>query len=90
MEGVYPEDYDRRLEIYVTPFEARAPYEIEYRLRLHDGEYRWILDHGVPRLRAFRALAPIVVPSHQKLTKEWTPEAVSSTGLLGHMQWFAG
>src|SRR5215813_1876112 len=48
-EGVHQEDYDRCLEVYVTSFEAREPFEMEYRLRRHDGEYRWILDHGVPR-----------------------------------------
>jgi signal transduction histidine kinase/FixJ family two-component response regulator len=37
------------MEVYVTSFEARKPFEMEYRLRRHDGEYRWILDHGVPR-----------------------------------------
>jgi PAS domain S-box-containing protein len=48
-KGVHPDDYDRCLEIYVTSFEAREPFEMEYRLRRYDGEYRWILDHGVPR-----------------------------------------
>jgi PAS domain S-box-containing protein len=48
-EGVHPEDYDRCVETYVTSFVAREPFKMEYRLRRHDGEYRWILDHGVPR-----------------------------------------
>jgi PAS domain S-box-containing protein len=48
-EGVHQEDYDRCLETYVTSFEAQEPFEMEYRLRRHDGEYRWMLDHGIPR-----------------------------------------
>lgn len=48
-ENVHPEDFDRCLQIYVTNFDARRPFEMEYRLRHHSGEYRWILDHGVPR-----------------------------------------
>src|SRR6266511_2336666 len=48
-EGIHQEDYDRCLEIYFKSFEAREPFEMEYRLRRHDGEYRWMLNHGVPR-----------------------------------------
>jgi PAS domain S-box-containing protein len=48
-KGVHPEDFDRCLQIYVTCFDARRPFEMEYRLRHYSGEYRWILDHGVPR-----------------------------------------
>jgi PAS domain S-box-containing protein len=48
-EGVHPEDFDRCLQIYVKSFDAHQPFEMEYRLRHHSGEYRWILDHGVPR-----------------------------------------
>jgi PAS domain S-box-containing protein len=48
-ENVHPDDFHRCLQIYVTSFDARQPFEMEYRLRHHTGQYRWILDHGVPR-----------------------------------------
>jgi PAS domain S-box-containing protein len=48
-ENVHPEDFDRCLQIYVSNFDARRPFEMEYRMRHHSGQYRWILDRGVPR-----------------------------------------
>src|SRR5262249_10999943 len=48
-ECIHQEDYDRCLETINTSFEAREPFELEFRLRRYDGEYRWILCHGVPR-----------------------------------------
>ena len=46
-ENVHPDDLPRCLETYVTSFDARRPFSIEYRLRRHDGEYRWMLVSGV-------------------------------------------
>ncbi len=51
-QEVHPEDKERRSGFYNSAFAARANFEMEYRLRRADGEYRWILDRGVPRFRA--------------------------------------
>ena len=47
--GVHPDDVDRCFSVYSSAFDSRADFEMEYRLRRYDGEYRWIVDYGVPR-----------------------------------------
>lgn len=48
-EGIHPDDYQRCFNIYNTNFDARKEFYMEFRLRRHDGQYRWISDKGVPR-----------------------------------------
>lgn len=49
LEGFHPDDLHASVQAYEKAFERREPFRLEYRLRRADGEYRWILDSGVPR-----------------------------------------
>jgi PAS domain S-box-containing protein len=48
-EGVHPDDYQHCMETYLAAFRVRQSFTMEYRLRRFDGEYRRLVDSGVPR-----------------------------------------
>jgi PAS domain S-box-containing protein len=47
---IHPEDRERCVETYLSSFDAREEFVMEYRRKRHDGAWRWVLSHGVPRL----------------------------------------
>ncbi|MDJ0733961.1 MAG: PAS domain-containing sensor histidine kinase [Nostocaceae cyanobacterium] len=49
LECIHPEDQNFCIQTYQSAFENKAKFQIEYRLKRFDSEYRWILDTGVPR-----------------------------------------
>jgi two-component system CheB/CheR fusion protein len=46
--AVHPEDLDRCLDMFRDAYARRVGFVLEYRLRRHDGEYRWMVDNGIP------------------------------------------
>jgi PAS domain S-box-containing protein len=50
LEGIHPDDLNNCLQTYTRAFDLRESFKMQYRLRRYDGEYRWILAIGVPRL----------------------------------------
>ena len=74
-EGVHPEDLDRCLATYDSSFHVRRPFQMEYRLRRADGEYRWILDRGTPlyREREFAGFigSAIDVTEQRRMTEQF-------------------
>lgn len=47
-QGLHPEDFERHARIVAKALEAREPFTVEFRLRRHDGVYRWLLDTARP------------------------------------------
>nr|WP_228530823.1 MULTISPECIES: PAS domain S-box protein [Myxococcaceae] len=48
VECLHPDDRPRVLETGFAYAVRREPFELEFRLRRHDGAHRWMLDRGVP------------------------------------------
>jgi PAS domain S-box-containing protein len=49
IEGIHREDLRRCLDTFAQCFDRREQFRVEYRVRRYDGQYRWLLEHGVPR-----------------------------------------
>lgn len=48
LEALHPDDRELSNRVWMTAVESGEPYEVEYRLRRADGEYRWTLARGLP------------------------------------------
>ncbi len=71
--SIHPEDLERCLGIRAASFEAAAPFALDFRLRRHDGDYRWMADNGVPRFGSDGVAAGFVgsvVDIHERKTLE--------------------
>jgi PAS domain S-box-containing protein len=77
-EGVHAQDLDQCLKIYTQRFDARESFEMEYRLRRSDGEYRWIVDLGVPRFSPDGAFAGYIGSCLDVTERKLAQEALST------------
>ncbi|MFH0909370.1 MAG: PAS domain S-box protein [bacterium] len=50
LRHVHPDDLPRRREVYAHALRHKERFSVEYRVRRHDGEFRWILESGAPQV----------------------------------------
>jgi PAS domain S-box-containing protein len=79
-ENVHPEDLDGCLKNYNNAFDGRKQFKMEYRLRRHDGEYRWILDLGVPRFQRDGSFAGYIGTCIDVTDRKLAEESVANMG----------
>jgi PAS domain S-box-containing protein len=48
LDTIHPDDVARARRTYESAFDSRQGFRVEYRLRRHDGQQRWVLDDGAP------------------------------------------
>jgi PAS domain S-box-containing protein len=71
--SVHPDDAPRRREALQAALAVRDPFEVEFRLRRADGQYRWMLDRGLPRFHdggAFAGYIGTCVDMHDRREAE--------------------
>ena len=78
MEGVHTNDVEKRQATHTKAFDAREPFQIQYRLRRHDGAYRWILERGVPRFSVDGSFAGYVGSAIDVTERKMAEEALST------------
>jgi PAS domain S-box-containing protein len=78
VEGVHTQDVEGCLNTYTRAFDGRESCDMEYRLRRHDGQYRWVHDLGVPRFNADGTFAGYIGTCLDVTEQKLAEEALSS------------
>ena len=64
--------------LYEKAFEQREPFQVEHRLRRHDGEYRWVVTVGVPRYDVDGSFAGYIGTAVDITERKLAEEALST------------
>jgi PAS domain S-box-containing protein len=75
---VHPEDYSKCHDIYSRGFDQRQRFTKECRLKRHDGQYRWMLDIGMPRFHEDGSFAGYIGSCTDITEQKLAEEALSS------------
>ena len=72
-EHVHPEDRERCFATMHAAFAKRVPFDLQFRMRRHDGEYRWVVDRGAPMRNTGGEIAGYLGVAHD-VTEERTAD----------------
>jgi PAS domain S-box-containing protein len=73
LQDVHADDRQATQDVFLGAHARRIPFTIDYRLRRHDGHYRWAVDAGVPRFTAageFEGFIGSVIDVHERKVVE--------------------
>jgi len=77
-EGIHADDLERCLDTFTKAFDWRESFQVEYRYRRHDGEYRWLFDMGVPRFNPDSSFAGYIGSSIDVTERKLAEDALST------------
>jgi PAS domain S-box-containing protein len=78
--GLHPDDSSRSFQTYVEAFDRREPFEMQYRLRRHDGQYRWLSAIGVPRFNPDHSFAGYIGSAIDVTERKLAEESLADVG----------
>lgn len=79
-DRIHPEDLDRCLKAVADAVERRGPLQMQYRVKRHDGQFRWIYDIGVPRFNPDGSFAGFIGSCIDVTERKQAEEALATVG----------
>jgi PAS domain S-box-containing protein len=80
VDSIHPEDVDRSWTTFASACDRREPFQMDYRVRRNDGEYRWITDAGAPRYDRDGSFVGYVGSAVDVTERKLADEALSTLG----------
>jgi PAS domain S-box-containing protein len=80
VESVHPEDLNKCMDTYTQAFDRRESFQMEYRLRRHDGQYRWLSAIGVPRFNPDHSFAGYIGSAIDVTERKLAEESLAEIG----------
>jgi len=78
LESIHTEEVKTCFDTYSQAFDRHEPFTMQYRARRHDGEYRWVLNRGVPRFNTDDSFAGFIGSCVDISDRKLAEEALSS------------
>jgi PAS domain S-box-containing protein len=77
-DAIHPDDVAHARDTYARAFDRREPFEMDFRLRRHDGEFRWIVSAGAPRYHGDGSFAGYIGSAMDVTERRLAAEALAT------------